>query len=242
MFRQPSQKKLSRPPACAKTFFGLAHPQLSLALLILVGLAAAAPAQGFWLFSPDESEKTATQTVEDQHRANQEASQFFNQTEELTKQLLTHLADPNPDYGSLADGLAVCSFVELKKLTRTSSLGRSLAEQLMTRLQQHGFTVTEIRQTNDILIQEQRGEYGLSRDPASIRANVSSAATLTGTYTLSEYHVFINARIIDARTGNLLSSASATLPRNRLTNSLLADRVSAETGEPGEIFMKKLEL
>jgi len=207
-------------------------------LLVLLGLSLAVPAHGFWPFSPEPPRQP---TAREQHRAaEKEMTAFLGQIDELARQLVAHLPDRDPDFGPLREGLAVCSFVELKKLTRTSSLGRYLSEQLMTEFQQHGITVTEIRKTNDILVQERRGEYGLSRDPASIGASVTSGATLTGTYTLTEHHVLVNARIIDARTGNLLSSGSTRIARNRLTDNLLADRASAETETPGEIYLKRL--
>lgn len=122
-------------------------------------------------------------------------------------------------------------------------MGRLLAEQLQNQFAQHGFSVIEIRQGNDILIQEQRGEYALSRDPDAIRSRVSASATLTGTYTLTDQFVFVNARILDARTGTLLTSGATRLTRTAMLDRLLADRASAETqGNGAPIYMKRLEM
>lgn len=224
----------------------LSHPRRFLfwlaPILILLSIAAA-PAQGFWYYPMEEpareSKKVENSPID---TAEETAKMFDHGIDELSRQLMTFLTDPDIRFNTPADGLAICSFVELKKLTRTSSFGRYLAEQLMTEFQQRGFPVNEIRKTNEILIQERRGEYGLSRDPESIRKRINSGTILTGTYTLTDHHVFVNARIIDAKSGTLLSSASTRLSRNNLLDTLLADRVSAETRRPQDIFMKRLEL
>lgn len=204
-----------------------------LPLLALLGLSLAVQAHAFWPFAakPPAAINPAA-----------DATALEGNIADLTRQLLAHLGEPDPHFGQLDEGIVVCSFVELKKLTRTSSLGRYLAEQLQTEFAQHGFSVIEIRQTNDILIQEKRGEYALSRDPAAIKAKVEASATLTGTYTLADHYVFVNARILDARTGTLLTSASTRLARTDLLNTLLADRGSAETQSGEPIYMKRLEM
>ncbi len=215
-----------------------------LAPILIVLAMAAAPAQGFWYYEPEETNATEVNEAESPlgKTAEQTADMLTSGIDELTRQLMVSLTDPDMHFNTPASGLAVCSFVELKKLTRTSSFGRYLAEQLMTDFQQRGFPVNEIRKTNEILIQERRGEYGLSRDPESIRKRINSGTLLTGTYTLTDHHVFVNARIIEAKNGTLLSSASTRIPRTHLVNTLLADRASAYTRQPEDIFMKRLEL
>ncbi len=212
--------------------------------ILMLFCITAVPAQGFWnsSFEKETPLKTKKQAASTMRIAEETAEMLASGINEISRQLTTYLVEPDFRSNTPEDGLAICSFVELKKLTRTSSFGRYLAEQLMTEFQQLGFPVNEIRKTNEILIQEQRGEYGLSRDPESIRQRIDSGTLLTGTYTLTDHHVFVNARIIDAKTGVLLSSASTRLPRTNLVNTLLADRVSAVTRQPEDIFMKRLEL
>ncbi len=160
----------------------------------------------------------------------------------MAQELADHLADADPQAGELADGIAVCTFVELKKLTRTSSFGRYLAEQLMNEFQQRGYTVVEMRKSTSLMIQEQRGEYGLSRNPAELSPTVTAGAVLTGTYTLAGDSVLVSARIINNRNAAMLASATLIFPRNQVVSSLLADRASARTGEREVVYMKKLEL
>ena len=171
-----------------------------------------------------------------------EADGFAGSISLMAQELASHLAEPDPEAGELAQGLAVCSFVDLKKLYRTSSFGRYLAEQLMSEFQQRGFKVMELRKTTSLMIQEKRGEYTLSRDPAELNLSVKASATLTGTYTEAGDHVLVNAKIIDNRNSAMLASATLVFPRNRMVAQLLADRASATTDEREVVYMKRLEL
>jgi TolB-like protein len=162
--------------------------------------------------------------------------------ERLAVDLAASYRDGDFPHDPLAEGVVVSSFVELKNLARTSSFGRYLAEQLMGELQRQGHRVVELRKTVQIQVQERRGEFGLSRNAAEIPEAVASGALLTGTYTITDDHVLVNARIIDHRSAALLASATAIFPRDTLTRLLLADRVTAGGGGKEEmIYLKRLE-
>ncbi len=171
-----------------------------------------------------------------------EGEAFKGAIQQMATILFSHIADPDPGSGDLADGIAVSCFVDLKKLTRTSSFGRYLAEQLMTEFQQQGYRVVEIRKSTSIIIQEKRGEYGLSRDPAEINPDVAARTLITGTYTLAGDHILVNAKVLDNKNAALLSSATMVFPRTKLTDLLLADSVSASPRKHEVTAMKQLEM
>ncbi len=175
---------------------------------------------------------------------NSQGEAFKTAIQQMALTLFSHIGDPDPGTGDLADGIAVSSFVDLKKLTRTSSFGRYLAEQLMTEFQQQGYRVIEIRKSNSIMIQEKHGEYSLSRDIAEINHEVAARTMITGTYTLAGDNILVNAKVIDNKSAALLSSATMVLPRTQLTNILLADSASAvpRKHEVSVTSMKRLEL
>ncbi len=161
---------------------------------------------------------------------------------EMAIQLFINLEEPDPEIGELAEGIAVSTFVDLKKLTRTSSFGRYIAEQLMTEFQQHGYQVVEIRKSNNILIREKRGEYGLSRDLEEINSAVAARTMITGTYTIAGDHIMVNAKVLDNKNAALLSSATMLFPRSNLTDQLLSDSASAGPRKNAVTYMKRLEL
>ncbi len=172
-----------------------------------------------------------------------------NQTEtfqlaikQIAAQLFANLDDSDPQVGMLADGIAFTVFADLKKLTRTSSFGRYLSEQLMGEFQQQGFPVIEVRKSNSIMVMEKRGEYGLSRDLDEIGSAAQARTMLTGTYTVAGEHIMVNAKILDNTTSAMLSSATVLFKKNDLTNTLLSDSASAYAKKDAYVYMKKLEL
>jgi TolB-like protein len=211
-----------------------------LALLVLPGQALA-----FWPFTKAASQKAPVEVVAAPAAPAltvNEAAALRTEIQGLANELFRNLADADPENGDLNKGIMVCTFVELKKLSRTSSLGRYVAEQLMNEMQSRHYEVVEIRKSQAVMIQEKRGEFGLSRNPAEVSQSVAAGAMLTGTYTPSKDSIVINARIVDNRSAKLLSSATAIIPRNQLAEQLLADTASVREAKPEPLYLKKLEL
>ncbi|MEW6429783.1 MAG: FlgO family outer membrane protein [Thermodesulfobacteriota bacterium] len=205
-------------------------------LLAFFLLPGAAPA--FWPLSepPMAVPAPAPPPAED------EAAQLVARIRALARSLDSNLASVEADRVARDAGLVVCTFVDLRKLYRSSSFGRYLADQLMNEFQQMDYRVVEMRMSADVLIQEGHGEHGLSRDPARVRPEVASAAMLTGTYTLAPGRVLVNARLLDNRNGTVLASVTDDFPRTAMIESLLADASTARSGKPEVIYMKRLEL
>jgi TolB-like protein len=209
---------------------------LPLILILAAGLVTGGPAaHAFRPFSPASPAPLPDRDGE--------INAFTGTIGRMAEQLTFHLGENEALHDPLAEGIVFCSFVDLKKLTRTSSLGRYVAEQLMSEFQQRGHRVLELRKSTSILVQERRGEYGLSRKAEEIPESVAGGAMLTGTYTVAEDHILVNARLLDNRTTALLSSATAVFPKNRLTMGLLADRVSAGGPAADEVlYLKRFEM
>lgn len=213
--------------SCEKRFWRLVViPVLMLGLVILAG----SQAQAFWPFNPVVIPPPP------------DAGFFVRSVRQMADDLVASLADPDPQQGDLAEGMVVCSFTDLAKLTRTSSMGRLLAEQLMTEFTRRHFVVVDIRKSNSITIQEKRGEYGLSRMPEEIKPALSVGAMLTGTYQVAGEHVVINARIMDNRNAIMLASASVVLPLHGVGERLLADAASMSEQKNEPIYKKRLDM
>jgi len=226
LFSVPCQHRWIKPLALLTAFF-------------LFSPLALANSQGLWpLADWPKPQKVVEAKAPPQAGDNETLLRTIN---DIANQLNENLQGLGPDQALLDDGLVVCSFVELKKLTRTSSFGRYLADGLINAFQQRQYRVVDIRKTTDILVQAGRGEYGLSRNPGRIRGEATAGAVLTGTYTLGDGKVLVNARIIDNRDSTVLSSASVILPVTPLIRQLLADKVTARSGADQDIvYVKKL--
>ncbi|MBU3937722.1 MAG: hypothetical protein KKD53_09325, partial [Proteobacteria bacterium] len=111
------------------------HPIIVALALLFFPVQALA----FWPFTQDKPQKTIVETVVPVVAPPvtvNEAAALRIEIQGLASELFRNLADADPENGDLGQGVMICTFVELKKLSRTSSLGRYLAEQLMNEMQQ----------------------------------------------------------------------------------------------------------
>lgn len=228
-----------------KRFSGRLTPFPLKKVVVMALLCVPVQACAFWPFSQEAPVKKQVEVsvpaVPPPITMN-EAIALREDIQGLAGELFSNLADADPENGDLGQGVVICTFVELKKLSRTSSLGRYVAEQLMNEMQRRRYEVVEIRKSREVLLQEKRGEFGLSRNPDEVGRTVAAGAMLTGTYTPSKDNIVINARIIDNRSARLLSSATVIIPRNQLAEQLLADTASVREAKPEPLYLKKLEL
>lgn len=171
-----------------------------------------------------------------------EANELMLKIQAMADDLVVLLADPDPVNGTLADGVVVCTFVDINNLQRTSSFGRYVAGQLMNELQRYAFEVIDMRKSLSVVVQEKRGEFGLSRNPDEIPSAHEARAMLTGTYLVGDKEIIVNASIVDNRGGELLSGTTVIFPRNALGNWMLQDTAAVQKHSAGVIYMKELEM
>jgi TolB-like protein len=126
----------------------------------------------------------------------------------------------NADRKSLENTFIVTSFSNLNKLSETTAFGRLIAENMIHELQVRKWKVFEVRLNKDVVINE-TGEFTLSRDIQKIRESYKVGGIVTGTYSVAENHVIVNARVIDINTGLVASSGQIYMPIDWFTNSLL---------------------
>jgi len=106
------------------------------------------------------------------------------------------------------DPVVVTTFVDLNDLEKTSVFGRLMAEKLLDELSNKGFKVMEVRRSQDLFIKKSVGEMILTRKIEEL-ANVTKARTvLAGTYVATTNGIIINARLIDIKTPEILSTVS----------------------------------
>lgn len=132
----------------------------------------------------------------------------------------------NVDKSLINNTVLVTSFVNLNRLGETSSLGRLIAENITHELHVRRWTVYDIRLAKDVTVSDtgeasQVGEFALSRNIKNIRDSFKIGAIVTGTYSINNSSIIVNARAIDSSTGHVLSSAQAAVPINAFSESLL---------------------
>jgi TolB-like protein len=135
--------------------------------------------------------------------------------------------DKNAIANSLSNTYIVTTFTNLDKLGDTSSLGRLIAENLMHGLQLHNWQIYEVRLAKGIDINA-NGEFSLSRDINKLKDEYKISGVVTGTYSIAEGNITINARVIDVNTGLLISSAQTYIPENLLSDPLFPAEKSSK--------------
>lgn len=129
----------------------------------------------------------------------------------------SYLADQIHAYfrGNISGPIAVTTFVDIDNLYDSSTFGRVVGEQLISELAMRGYNVIEVRASDAMQIQFNKGEFGLSRHTDTLRGQQEIAALVVGTYTVSPYRVYLNTRVIDPRSSMVISAGSVEMAKTR---------------------------
>ncbi len=138
----------------------------------------------------------------------------YETTDHLLKNLKMQL---NHDQNVL-----VASFVHVKSMELSSDFGRIMAEFISSRLSQKGYAVVELKFRNSIYMKEQAGEFLLTRAFKEITAAHDAQAVIVGTYTGTRDELYVSARIVDARSGKIISSFDYRLALDKRLKQLLS--------------------
>lgn len=122
--------------------------------------------------------------------------------------LIDNLRTPlNPD-----EVVLVACFVDVNNVQRSSSFGRMLAEHMVSRFSQNGYTVIEVKFRDSLYVKEREGEFLLSRKLRDISSAHNAQAVVVGTYLLAPNDVYLSARIVQASNARLISSCDFRMP------------------------------
>lgn len=111
------------------------------------------------------------------------------------------------------DSIVVATFVNINNLNESSTFGRIFAEQIASRLSQRGYKVKEVKFRQDtIFMQEDEGEFLLSRDLRAISTKHNASVVVVGTYGEAYNKMYVSARIINPSNSLLVSSCDFSLP------------------------------
>jgi len=135
----------------------------------------------------------------------------------------SYLADQINAYyrGNVNGPIAITTFVDIDNLYESSTFGRLLAEQMMSELTMRGYNVIELRQAEAMQIMFDRGEFGLSRDIATLKKHQDISSIVVGTYTTSPERIYVNCRVIDPSSSLVASVGSVEMARTPEISKLL---------------------
>ena len=108
--------------------------------------------------------------------------------------------------------LLAASFVDVNNLEKTTTFGRIVPQQFLSRFAQNGFSVMEMLLRKNIFIKEQGGEFLLSRAVREIGESHEAEAVLVGVYAVGKKNLFVTAKVIGTKEGQVLASYDYELP------------------------------
>ena len=133
---------------------------------------------------------------------------------------LTDQLNRNLDFDVKNKPVMVTSFVSLDNFKKTSRFGRFIAENIGHELQVRGWNVIDIRLAKNLTINKE-GEFSLTRDIHKLKQTYQIGAVVTGTYSIIGCNVFLNARVIDIKSGLVVSTAQFSIPFDLVANLLI---------------------
>lgn len=150
--------------------------------------------------------------------------------------------------------VAVASFTNIDNLTEVSSLGRYLSEFFTNELVAYGYPVYDLEAQDEIMLMKSVGAIyrtrqgrlsegnlvELIREPDLIRKGVRYV--LTGTYTVMQDRVVVQARLIDMIDSKVASTVAVSMPRQGMIAELANRRVADEHGLTGSLQRRHLEV
>jgi TolB-like protein len=121
-----------------------------------------------------------------------------------------------------SEPLIVASFVNVNNLEESSSFGRIMAEQIISRFVQRGQKVIELKlRQNSVFIREGQGEFMLSRDIREISKTYSASAVVVGTYADGGDRLYVSARIVRPTDNVIISAYDVGIPMDAMAMSVL---------------------
>lgn len=91
----------------------------------------------------------------------------------------------------------VASLANIDSLEESSTFGRTVSDHYTSYLVNQGYTISEVKLRNDLLVKQKQGEFMLSRSARKILRTHNVQLVVVGTYSIGAENVFINARLVN---------------------------------------------
>jgi len=111
--------------------------------------------------------------------------------------------------------IITASFVNLDKLSVSSSFGRISSQQVASQFTTAGYHVVEMLLRRDVYIKQDEGEFLLSRELKDISLRHQAQAVLVGTYVAGDYYIYVTTKLIDAINSRIISSHAYKIPATK---------------------------
>lgn len=110
--------------------------------------------------------------------------------------------------------ILVATVVRVDDLTKSSSFGRLVTEQIAARLAAKGLAVAEIKIRDTLYVSQEQGELMLSREVREMSLSRKAQVVVVGTYAKSLNEVFVTMKAVDVSTNTVIAAHAYSVPRS----------------------------
>jgi hypothetical protein len=145
---------------------------------------------------------------------------------------------PRPGHGgilSLEDQVIVSTIVSVDDLSRSSTLGRTASQLVLSRLSQRGYQTRDVTYLRALDIAPS-GERVLSRGARQLSKSSNASAVVAGTYAVGGQTIWISLRLLSAEDGSLISASDVSIPLNADTWPLVDAQAPRVTHSPAAVL------
>lgn len=119
--------------------------------------------------------------------------------------------------------ILIASFVNINNIEISSAFGRTISEQIASRLSQMYYKVIQMKLRKTVYMKRSEGELFLSREVYDISTEHNAQYVVVGTYSEANYLVYVNASIVRLKDNRIIASYDYEVPLGANNRMLLRE-------------------
>ncbi len=139
--------------------------------------------------------------------------------------------------------IGVLTFVDLNNLDKAEPLGRYLQERVSYGLFKRGFRIVELRNSEQIFFEKNKGEFNLSRLKNELKDKTieSMKSVVVGTYTDAGNTIYVNIKLVELKTSLLRANAELKFKKGKFLENLYFYKTKNTKSKKKKNYKKVLE-
>jgi TolB-like protein len=110
--------------------------------------------------------------------------------------------------------ILVGTVVRVDDLSKSSTFGRMVSEQVAARLAVNGRSVVEVKLRDSLYVSKEQGEMLLSREVRDLSKTQKAHAVVVGTYAVAVNEVFVTLKVVHVASNTVIAAHSYSVPRS----------------------------
>jgi TolB-like protein len=119
--------------------------------------------------------------------------------------------------------ILIASLVDINNLEVSSGFGRTISEQIASRLTQNLYKVIQVKLRKTLYMKKSEGELMLSREVYAISAEHNAQYAVVGTYSVANYIAYVHSSIVRLSDNRIISAYDCEVPLGKNNRKLLSN-------------------